>query len=67
MNRKQRDQNRATSEALKRAVGTGVFACPECGELTSIGHYVSPMLGYPGFFTCDKFYDATGRRINGQS
>lgn len=65
MNRKQRMQNRGTAIWLKHQQ-----FCPECGERGL--HYASMpatleqilMTGAPsGFWTCNKFYGADGRRL----
>lgn len=65
MNKTQRNQNRSTASWLGW-VGT---RCPECGKPGP--HWISVpatlnglMEGVEqGFWTCDKFYGADGRRI----
>ena len=68
MNFRQRMKNRMTARLL-------LTPCPECGKLYD--HFViippefPPLLsmklveynGHEGFWTCDKFYDENGRRI----
>lgn len=66
MNRKQREQNKKNA----RHLSDNAVVCAECGERGKnwIGYphsLVDIMAGLPqqGFWTCAKFYDATGRRI----
>jgi len=62
MNRKQRDQNRATALELYYK-NPPKYVCPECGEKSHVGHLMPGGFGMPAFWTCDKFYGPDGRRI----
>ena len=61
-NKKQRMKNRDTAAKLKLSLAPKI-KCHECGELTHHGHFAPPSFGQDGFWTCDKFYDNSGRRI----
>lgn len=66
MSRAKRNRNRELAKQLE----WNSHVCPECGERGK--HWVGApmsiqdwMLGseQQGFWTCDKFYDETGRRM----
>ena len=62
-NKKQRMKNRETARKLSNLTRPAK-PCLECGELTKFGHYIPSSFGEGGFWTCDKFYNEDGRRIN---
>lgn len=66
MNAKQRYRNRDTAATLMHKI----TICPECGKNGK--HYIAMPYslqdifdrnGPQGFYTCDKFYGADGRRL----
>lgn len=62
MNKKQRNKNRKTAEELSLRVKPD-FKCIECGEKTKFGHFVHSTGFGDGFWICNKFYGADGKRI----
>lgn len=51
MNKKQRLQNKATANKLKRLLPP-TLTCPQCKQLTHDGHYVPSSFGDSGFYIC---------------
>jgi hypothetical protein len=51
-NRKQRDKNKLTARLLKESLGLNLFICRNCGIGDS--HYVPPVFGQLGFYSCEK-------------
>ena len=77
MNAKQRKKNRANAEKLKRAarnIELSKHICENCGEPgghwivvkpTSLFAMISGLDDQEGFWTCRKYYDEGGRRLEG--